>query len=557
MPVLEERLSSTDETMRERYSVVIVGSGYGGSISAARLAELDELKRGGICLLERGLELHPGEYPDRVTQVASHIQVSHGRWRLGRKSAMFDFRFGNDVNVLVGCGLGGGSLINAGVSLPAPESAFANGWPRQINRASLDPFYDRARQLLNPVHHPKPVALDKFNALERSAGVLHERADPAPINVTFSRNLAVEQPRVHQEPCTNCGDCVSGCNVGAKNTLLMNYLPMARHNGVDIFADAGVQAIEKGSGQDSGKWVVHVNRPWGRRRRSASLTVVADMVILAAGTLGSTEILMRSKELGLPLSDELGVHFSANGDVLGFAFDGRSPVNAIARRDRDVGPCITGMVEVSWRQEPEGVPKRVLLEEGVIPSAIAPLIPLGLAGNAIRFRKLRLLKALGGPYRGALLRTLPYLMIYPDDDGGRMTFQGDRVKVEWPNPKGRPAYAAHDCLLKKAAEEGLQAMLYRQPGLDQIASSLTTVHPLGGCVMADDAQHGVVDADCRVFSSTSGSCVHDGLYVCDGSVVPTALGVNPLLTISALAERAAELIKNRFRQQSAQARSVP
>jgi cholesterol oxidase len=535
-------MSSSAGPLRPRYSVVIVGSGYGGSVLAARLSEHHDAAPDGICLLERGLELHPGDYPDRITNAPRHIQASSRRWSLGSKSAMFDFRFGTDVNVLVGCGLGGGSLINAGVSLRAPDTAFASGWPAVIDGEELDVHYKRAEATLMPDVYPNIHELDKFRALDRSAIALGTRAVQARINVTFSGgSTPAGSAGVIQPPCTACGDCVSGCNVGSKNTLLMNYLPIALRNGVEMFTRTGVRAVQRGKGRLSGKWLVYVNQPWDGSPRSPSAVVVADKVILAAGTLGSTEILMRSQNLGVRLSRRLGARFSANGDVLGFAFDGRSPVNAIAGgvrsvRHSAVGPCITGMAHVDWTKD--GVTKRILLEEGAVPAAIAPLLPLAFAVGAIRRRRWGFLKALAGPYRGALSRTLPYLMIYPDDDGGCMALRADRLEVDWPNQSGRPAYQAHRALLAKAAK-GLGAKAYHQPGVSGTASPLTTVHPLGGCVMAEDAEHGVVDPDCRVFSSQTGTAVHEGLYVCDGSVIPVALGVNPLLTISALAERTA------------------
>ncbi|HEV3281742.1 MAG TPA: GMC oxidoreductase [Acidimicrobiales bacterium] len=547
-------MSSSVDELRAEYSVVIVGSGYGGSVLAARLSE-EAVRRSeagegdlwpkGICLFERGLELHPGEYPDRLTNAPRHIQISTERWSLGSKSALFDFRFGRDVNVLVGCGLGGGSLINAGVSLRAPVSAFAKGWPTGIDQAELDPYYDRAAKMLLPRPYSGPE-LAKFRALDRSAIALRRRAEKAPINVTFSaRPSGPAGPGPGggiQPPCTSCGDCVSGCNVGAKNTLLMNYLPIAHRNGVQMFTRTGVRELEEGTGKYRGRWLVYVDRSAERRRRSPCNFVVADIVILAGGTLGSTEILMRSRELGLTVSDRLGDQFSANGDVLGFAFDGRSPVDAIAGdmrgvRHTTVGPTITGMAEVDWPGD-DGT-KRILLEEGAIPGVLAPLLPLAFAGGAVRRRRWRLLKALSGPYAGALHRTLPYLLIYPDDGGGRLTLQGDHLQVDWRDHPGRPAYRAHKELLREAASDGLGATLYREPGVDGISSPLTTVHPLGGCAMADDAQHGVVDADGRVFNGSTGNKIHDGLYVCDGSVIPVALGVNPLLTIAALAERTA------------------
>ena len=324
-------MSSSVGELRSRYSVVIVGSGYGGSVLAARLSQTCETPE-GICLLERGLELLPGEYPDRVMDVPRHIQASAEAWRYGSKSALFDFRFGPDVNVLVGCGLGGGSLINAGVSLRAPDAAFSVGWPPGLDRVTLDPYYQRAEEALGAKPAPDTDRYRKFKALQRSGMAIGSRAQPAPINVTFSAvgSVSAEPGGIVQSPCTSCGDCVSGCNVGAKNTLLMNYLPLAHRNGVEMFTQTGVRAVQRGSGKFRGKWLVYVDRPWGRRRPSPSSAIVADTVILAAGTLGSTEILLRSQQLGLPLSRRVGAHFSANGDVLGFAFDGRTPVDAMA-----------------------------------------------------------------------------------------------------------------------------------------------------------------------------------------------------------------------------------
>ncbi|HCY02548.1 MAG TPA: hypothetical protein DHU71_06520, partial [Erythrobacter sp.] len=162
-----------------------------------------------------------------------------------------------------------------------------------------------------PDSHP---VLGKLEALEHSAKAMGQRFYKTPINVTFEDKI--NKFGVPQPACTNCGDCVSGCNVGAKNTTLMNYLPDAANHGADIFTQVKVLWIER----DGPRWRVHIE-PNGEGVAQGPGSITADHVILGAGALGSTEILLRSREKGLPLSDRLGANFSGNGDALGFACD--------------------------------------------------------------------------------------------------------------------------------------------------------------------------------------------------------------------------------------------
>jgi cholesterol oxidase len=148
---------------------------------------------------------------------------------------------------------------------------------------------------------------------------------------------------VAQPACTRCGDCCGGCNVGAKNTVALTYLPDAARHGAEIFTHAKVRHIARAP---EGDWRVHFERLDGSGAASTG-AVTADMVVLAAGTLGSTEILLRSRELGLALSDRLGKSFSANGDIIAFGYGARLPVNAIGVghpskvEGLDVGACVS------------------------------------------------------------------------------------------------------------------------------------------------------------------------------------------------------------------------
>src|SRR6185436_8418720 len=144
--------------------------------------------------------------------------------------------------------------------------------------------------------------------------------------------------------------CVTGCNHGAKNTLIMNYLPDAKNHGAEIFTEMDVRYLER----DGDRWVVHVQAlDAGREKFDApTMFVRADVVVVGGGSLGSTEILLRSKARGLPTSDRLGQGFTGNGDVLGFAFNTKQPINAIGFGHHDpegrapVGPCITSVIDI-------------------------------------------------------------------------------------------------------------------------------------------------------------------------------------------------------------------
>jgi cholesterol oxidase len=549
--------------MKARYNVVIVGSGYGGAIAAARLAAREP--RPTVCVLERGAELHPGDYPENLHEAVRDMQVHTATGRqAGSQTAMFDLHVGHDISVLVGCGLGGTSLINANVAARPKAWVFDDErWPEELRHdglAGLDRYFERAEEMLGTTTYPEDdhwPRLAKFAALDRSASALKAKAEKAPINVTFK--TGPNAAGVEQRACTLCGNCISGCNHHAKNTVLMNYLPDAAKHGAEIFTQIAVRTVHRSS--DDQPWVVTFDAVGvGRERFDApSSFVTADIVILAAGVLGSTEILLRSKAAGLAVSDQLGRHFSGNGDVLAFGYDTDAKVQGVGHEgavttETAVGPTITGMIDLrgdGGDNRDEGL----LIEDGTAPSAIAELLPGGLAlaadlfgqeedGKRGTLRRIREnLNFLSGPYRGATERTLPYLVMSTDDDGGEIDLgEDDRAVVRWKHA-GKGSVFRRDNGRVEAAGEALHGTFVPDPlWTDQLHHSLITVHPLGGCVMADNAERGVVNGTCQVFRGSSGTDVYGTLYVIDGSVMPRPLGVNPLLTISAIAERTAERI---------------
>jgi cholesterol oxidase len=565
--------------MTHEYDVVVVGSGYGGGVAASRLAETG--KR--VCVLERGREILPGAYPETGLEALLKFQLNVGRVRLGRSTGLFEVHVGQIMSVLVGCGLGGTSLINANVALRPEASVFANNhWPtalRSLTTSGLLPYYAKAETMLGS--NPYPGQLAKLNAFSSSAAHIGEVVCTPDINVTFADSQS--PAGVDQAACTRCGNCVSGCNVGAKNTTLMNYLPYAQKLGAEIFEKVEVRTVSKAAG---GKWTVDYrvrSHAWLPPR---SGSVKADVVVLAAGTLGSTAILLRSERAGLRLSALLGEHFSGNGDALGYEYKANVPVHGMGwskkqRADQargstnvpDIGPCITGMIDLRASRPPSqrqpGGQRGIVVQEGAMPGALRLLLslPMAVAGARSEYRaKHRLGREPLGPIAGA--RTLAtglrhwaldrtgsalnhsesYLIIGHDDDEGVIVLDGDVARVDWHGSGRRKVIRRNDSLLQELTE-GVGATFLEDPLSTRfLHNRLITVHPIGGCVMADDRTQGVVDDRGRVFDPDDADprATHQGLYVADGSIVPRPLAANPSLTITALAERiCALLIKDR------------
>lgn len=519
------------------YDVVVVGSGYGGGVAACRLARAAR----SVCVLERGRERMVGDYPTSTGAALREIQVHGGRLDVGPSTGLFDFRLGEDISVLVGSGLGGTSQINANVMMEPTAATFAEGWPASLRApGALAPHYDVARDMLG-VSRPPDAPATKLRALDRAAAAVAvgARAEPSPVAVTFVEGPAGDSPGHHA--CTRCGNCVTGCNQGAKNTVLMNYLPDAVAHGAEVFTEVQVDRVSPGSNR---RWRVHA-RTTGAGD-TGEVLVEADVVVLGAGTLGSTEILTRSAMAGLPTSREIGRRFSGNGDFLGVAYDGTEVVDAMGRPDpatvAAVGPCISGTIDLREGSSDYGA----IIQDGAVPAALAPFLPAVLPAGAAVFARdsgpggwrtwlRRALGVLSGPYRGPTANTLTLLLTSKEDDEGVLKLHRGRLATSWPGAGCRPSAQKGNQLLSEAAD-GLGATYLPAPWW-LAGRRLLTVHPLGGCVMADTAQEGVVDDLGRVFTGHDND-VYAGLHVLDGSIVPRPLGVNPALTITALAERA-------------------
>lgn len=535
------------------WDVVVIGSGYGAGVCAARLAEAGA----SVCVLERGREFSVSAgtpFPSTLSELGGNVQIDGAPFRREHRLGLFNFHVASDLDVLVGCGLGGTSLINANVSIKPSARVFdVSAWPKAIQRDAadgrLDRYYERARRVLDPAPYPKTWQTPrKLAAMEANGGT---RCD---VNVHFGPEPE-NSVGVPQRPCTNCGDCVTGCNFEAKKTLCFTYLPLAKAFGAKIFTQCDVDHIER----RDGFYVVNYQRLMtGKETVDASRKVMARSVVLGAGVMGSTALLLRSREAGLPVSGALGGRVSGNGDAIAFAYDCDSVLDSVGRgaaveREHPIGATVLGLID--QRGASERLEDDIVVEEGAFPSAMAAMLRIMVGGIAaysgtetghgfrhwFRERLAEERDLFGDPQEGALNRTLMFLMVGHDGADGLIELDKHRqATIKWDLLKHRKVFTVED-RFARAMSAKLGGMFVKDPlNTPMFLNNLISVHPLGGCPMGDDSAAGVVDSDGRVFSDDGK--VHRGLYVADGSIIPTSLGVNPLWTISALAERVAESV---------------
>ncbi|MEX2512748.1 MAG: GMC family oxidoreductase N-terminal domain-containing protein [Cyclobacteriaceae bacterium] len=553
-----KRLSKPLTALKANYDFVVVGSGYGGSIAASRMSRCGQK----VCLLEKGKEFLPGDFPKTLRQAAGEMNFINGKSDRIHKNGLYEFTMGNGINVFKGCGLGGTSLVNANVAIrPENRVMVDEAWPTEI-RENTDSFEDgveKAWEMLKPNPYPEntngyPV-LKKTEAMRKSAAHMSSPFRLLDINVTFEdkqNHVGIKQPK-----CTNCGDCVTGCNIGAKNTTAMNYLPDAFNHGADIFTEINVRYVKR----MGDFWQVYFHPiGTGRENFDAPLMFVQSKnVILSAGSLGSTEILLRSAQMGLTISSKIGEKFTGNGDVLGFGYNNDEAIHGIGLGNKGtdaiakVGPCITSVIDLREREDLES---GMTLEEGTVPGPIRTIIPKALIafskfigkdtdrgmGDYFREKWREIQSLLLGPYHGAADHTQVYLVMTHDDGNGKMILNDGKLSINWRGVGKQEIFRKVNGEIYSATQALGGTKIPNPTWNDLMNYDLVTVHPLGGCSMADDGALGVVDHKGQVFSNSEGKDLHPGLFVMDGAVIPRPVGTNPLLTISGLAERSCKII---------------
>ncbi|KAL3461657.1 FAD/NAD(P)-binding domain-containing protein [Aspergillus heterothallicus] len=561
-------LSCPIEQMKAEYDVVVVGSGYGAGVAASRLARAGK----SVAVLELGWERRPGSFPHTLRQCLRDLAISGtrethgilGRLPLSGKTKLFQLKLGDGQHSFCAHGLGGGSLINAGVFLEATPSTFERSpWPAEIRQdaESMKQYYDRAANILQPSPYPdnRPTPT-KLNHLYDQAKLLGNENTFSRVPLTTFFSSGHNSSGVAMSRNEGSGHEATGLNDGSKNTVPVTYLADAWNWGSEIFCGCEVLYIEKA--QRGQGYIVHfIVHDTGRgifdEARTQVFWVKAnEFCFLGAGAMGTTEILLRSRRHGLSLSPLVGRNMSGNGDMLLFGYNLRKDVDGIAGGSTAPGPTITGMIDN--RKTPLSDPlSGYVIQDGCIPEPFAPILQAMLATQTLKSditsfiwhphrqicRTLAALKPMiKGPYTqgGAMQRTATYLIMSHDSNEITLTLDGDKPLLQGGSEGRSRSMCRIADMMNRVVEQSGGKLGFSYFGRNKEEVS---VHVLGGANMSRNGTgyEGVTNHIGQVFTG-HGTHVHPGLVCCDASVIPTSLGVNPMATITALAERSLSII---------------
>jgi choline dehydrogenase-like flavoprotein len=525
--------------MAEQVDVLIAGTGFGGSITAYRLAELYRAAgadAGGVLVLEKG--------PRREnTDFKQSMDITH-------LSDVYELIQGQGAQIVVARGVGGGSALYLAASLRAPTETFERRdrrpgdgderrmWPGPISRASLNPYYRRAELGLR-VNRPS------WNQVSKSGGLW--AANLRATGHTCDRvPLAISPKR-----CVNVKWCHTGCVFGAKNSLYTNYLPSAERLGVKIRPHAQVESVREVQNRPYRYSVTVSNIDPASRQPAGSYEIECKVLVLATGAMGNSPILMRSRSSLPQLSEHVGRHLGVNGDhIAAIEYDPkrvREVLGLPEYRDFHKGKPITTMTYDFWvgRRSNAFDGTRFTLQEIFLSSLTNFLYddgrdPAGdpswwglqkkdaIANWANRIELLAMVEDTNdGAFFGA-----------PPTGGGAVRPNAGPVAVglfnyELSEQSRRVREQANAAMKRIGEHRGLGRFMKLTETEGSYAS-----HPLGGCRMSESEDLGVTDHTGAVFG-------YEGLYCIDSSIIPTSLGVNPSLTIAAVSERCAELLAAR------------
>jgi cholesterol oxidase len=517
---------------------IVIGSGFGGAVLACRLAERGER----VLVLERGRRWTKAEYPRKPGDawVFDH-RAPH------KCNGWIDLRVFRNMAVVQGAGVGGGSLIYANVSIEAKPILFLRGWPPEISYLVLKPHYETVGRMLSVQTLPDNQLTARYKLMKEAADALGygERFQKVPLAVRFdpafdptqpgARTAARSTPWINdqQQPqgtCVHLGYCDIGCPVHAKNTLDLNYLAAAEQKGAEIRPLHRVTHLAR----EANGYRVHFERVVKGSLVAGSES--AKRVVLAAGSLGSTEILLRSRDeyRTLPrVSPFLGRNWSSNGDFLTPAFHHNRLIEPYN------GPTITSAID--FLDKPDA--PHFFIEDGGFPDLLGDWLGIVLK-RRLRRRGLAAIVDLavrqvmrGNPPLSALM---PWFSQGIDAANGELFLSRDwlrpwrrRLNLKWDISESKKTIdAIVDMHVRLAKATGGEP---RVPAAWKLLLDLITPHPLGGCNMGRTADDGVVDFRGQVFN-------YPNLFVADGAIVPEALGLNPSRTIAALAEHIAGLM---------------
>ncbi|MBW3652300.1 MAG: GMC family oxidoreductase [Actinobacteria bacterium] len=560
----------------EHFDAVVVGSGFGGSVTAYRLADAGH----SVCLLERGKPFGPNSFP------RSPLGMKRQFWDPSEGlHGMFNVWSFADIDAIVASGLGGGSLVYANVLLRKDEDWFVREQPGKgswedgyeywpVTRADLDPHYDRVERMMNVQKYPleqdpydKTLKTLAFRDAAQKLGLDWRLVNLA---VTFANDgdpptvgepIKEDRPNIHGATRLTCkltGECDLGCNHGSKNSLDFTYITAAWHAGADIRTRHEVRSLQpRDGGGYRVEYVVHEPESEGTPTDTSRLdrhSVTCDRLILSAGTLGTTYLLLKNRSAFPGLSPALGSRFGGNGDLLTFArncmteIDGRKVPNVL---DSAHAPVITSAIRVPDERDGAAAGQRgFYLEDAGQPEFVSWMLQLIDTPRSLLEQRRRLPGLVRDLFRhedtdvGAEISELlgecsessaflPLLGMGRDVPEGTMSLRDGGLAVDWKKNGSSKEYFERVRDVSRAVADELGGRFLDNP--IWLLSRVVTVHALGGCPMGRDDREGVVDPYGRVYN-------HPGLHIADGSVMPGPVGPNPSLTIAGLADRFADAI---------------
>ena len=528
--------------MQTTYDYVIIGSGFGGSVSAMRLTE----KGYSVLILERGKRFEDKDFPKTNWNLPKYLWLPALRLH-----GIFEMTFMNGLLALHGSGVGGGSLMYGNVLIEPDDHLFAAPSWKHLNdwKKELQPHYATARKMLGVVRNPRITPADDVcKQIAESLGYGHT-FEPLPVGVFFGEeDVTVADPFFGGEGpertgCNFCGGCMVGCRYNAKNTLPKNYLYFAEKNGAIVIPEVKARDIKPlSAGQEDGSRYEITFSSSTAFLGKPETKVRARNVIISAGTLGTLELLFRCRDKTKSLnkiSQTLGDRVRTNSEnILG-----------VTARKRDVdyskGIAISSIFSADEVTRVE--PVRFSDGQNFIRVLTAPLID-GANNMLMRFAKTfwSILRHpwdfLYGKFLSNWARYTTILLVMQTEENltrirlGRSFFtfgrQGLVIKNEKEHSASSLSLANYITRIFAKRVNGITASAFT----DSLFNFPTTAHLMGGVPFGKNDHEGVIDLNFEVFN-------YPGLYVVDGSVMPANPGVNPSLTITALAEYAMSKIK--------------
>lgn len=526
-------MSPTNET----FDYVVIGSGFGGSVSAMRLAE----KGYRVLVLEQGKRFRDEDFAKTTWNIRRYLWAPAARCFGILQISPF-----RDVFVLHGAGVGGGSLGYANVLMePSNELFAAPAWHHLADwKAILRPHYDTAKRMLGVAPNPRLWPAD--NTLRLIAKELRQEQtfQPTPVG-TFFGEPGVEVPDPYfggagpaRRGCTHCGGCMVGCRHNAKNTLVKNYLYFAEQWGAEVRAERAVRDIRPlPAAQPDGARYEVLHRSATAWRKGPAQAVRARNVVVSAGTLGTLRLLFRCRDItrSLPgISQRLGDIVRTNSEAL------LGVVNRGLKTNYSEGIAITSIFNADAVTTVE--PVRYPAGSDLMRFLAGPLLDTGTLGQ-------RLLRSVADIFArpldfmrthvlpGWARRTTIMLVMQTEDNRIRLRL-GRSLATLWRRGLVSQPDEKHSIPtsipIGHAVTRRFAALTNGIPSgtiNEALLNIPMTAHILGGCPFGRDAREGVIDLSCQVHN-------YPGLYVVDGSIVPANPGVNPSLTITALAEYA-------------------